>query len=81
MKSLKANVIFLSAHSFFRVRTERGLFLRNTGNGWFAGPALSLKSCKKAVKSMISRPFLVETKRIELSTLRMRTVRSPKWFG
>ena len=54
-----------------------GYFCKIAGNGWFAGPALSSKSCKKAVKSSISRPFLVETKRIELSTLRMRTVRSP----
>ena len=31
MKGLKAAVIFLSAHNFFRMRTEWGLFLQNCG--------------------------------------------------
>ena len=50
-----------------------GYFCEITGNGWFTGPALSSKSCKKAVKSSISRPFLVETKRIEFVWVKIGT--------
>jgi len=40
---------------------------------------LLLQKIRNPVKPLISQDLLVETKRIELSTLRMRTVRSPKW--
>ena len=77
MKGLKAAVILLSTHSFFGYEPSGDYFCEITGNEWLAGPAHFSKSCKKAVKPSVSRLFLVETKRIELSTLRMRTVRSP----
>ena len=41
---------------------------------------MKVKLKKKDTTSVVSF-FLVETKGIEPSTLRMRTVRSPKWFG
>ena len=41
------------------------------------GTTLFTKSCKKAVKLIISRLFMVDLIGIEPTTLRMRTVRSP----
>ena len=77
MKGLKAAVIFLLSHSFFGCEPGGVQVCKNAGNGWFTHSLISRKSHKKTVKPSVSRLFLVETKRIELSTLRMRTVRSP----
>ena len=57
MKGLNAAVILLSTHSFFGCEPSGGYFCEITGNEWFAGPAHFSKSCKKAVKSSISRLF------------------------
>ena len=55
------------------------IFSKRQGNGWAAGPPFLRKSCKKAVKFIISRLFVVDLIGIEPTTLRMRTVRSPSW--
>ena len=47
MKGLKATVIFLSAHSLFRMRTERGLFLRNYGKRLVRRPCAFHKKLQK----------------------------------
>ena len=52
-------------------------FTKKGGNDAFADPRFSQNSYEKTAKSCDLAVFLVETKRIELSTLRMRTVRSP----
>ena len=62
------------------MRTERGgWYGKQGGNGWATGPPFLQKSCKKAVKLIISRLFVVDLIGIEPTTLRMRTVRSPSW--
>ena len=61
------------------LRIVRYHFLKRQGNGWAAGPLFLQKSCKKAVKLIISRLFMVDLIGIEPTTLRMRTVRSPSW--
>ena len=70
---------FLPSFSHGKIECEPGgvNFTKKRGNGRFAGPQNPLKSYEKAAKSIDLTAFLVETKRIELSTLRMRTVRSP----
>ena len=47
MKSPKATVIFLSAHSLFRMRTERGLILQNCGKRLVRRPCAFLKKLQK----------------------------------
>ena len=47
VKGLKAAVIFLSAHNFFRMRTERGLFLRNHGKRMVRRPCAFFKKLQK----------------------------------
>ena len=47
MKSLKATAFFLSAHSFFRMRTERGLILQNCGKRLVRRPCAFLKKLQK----------------------------------
>ena len=56
-----------------------GWYGKRGGNGWATGPPFLRKSCKKAVKLIISRLFVVDLIGIEPTTLRMRTVRSPSW--
>ena len=47
VKGLKAAVIFLSAHNFFRMRTEWGLFLRNHGKRMVRRPCAFFKKLQK----------------------------------
>ena len=67
--------------SFLNSGCERsgGWYGKQGGNGWATGPSFLQKSCKKAVKFIISRLFVVDLIGIEPTTLRMRTVRSPSW--
>ena len=66
--------------SFLNSGCERrgGWYGKQGGNGWATGPSFLQKSCKKAVKFIISRLFVVDLIGIEPTTLRMRTVRSRK---
>lgn len=67
------NAVGFELHRIFdewlRMRTERGEIYKIGESEWFAGPVTALENYKKAVKSSISRPFLVDLMGFEPTTV------------